>query len=211
MANITDSPEEKINYFPIFLDLTGKKCVVVGGGSVAERKCESLIKAGADVTVIAPMITKGLKEIQAKGQITYVKRDYQAGDLEPAFLVIAATDYEEINQKVAEDAKTSNKLVNVVDEPALCSYITPAVFQRGHLTIAISTGGASPAIAKEIREELQKLYGGPEFKKRLENVKNARDKVMKEIKDRTQRSKAIKEIVSTMRGGSRRNIRSKSE
>ncbi len=205
-----DTVEEKKNYFPIFLDLTGKKCVVVGGGSVAERKCEALIKAGADVTVVAPMITKGLKDVHAKGQITHVKRDYKAEDIDPAFLVIAATDYEEINQKVAEDASAANKLVNVVDTPALCNYITPAVFQRGLLTVAISTGGASPAIAKEIREELQKLYG-PEFAKRLENVKNARTKVIKEIKDRTERSKAIKEIVSTMRGGRRENSPRKSK
>lgn len=195
-----DTAEEKKNYFPIFLDLTGKKCIVVGGGGVAERKCEALIKAGAEVTVIAPMITKGLKDIHAKGQITYIKRDYSSDDLLPAFLVIAATDYEEVNQKVAEDASAANKLVNVVDAPLLCNYITPAVFQRGLLTIAISTGGASPAIAKEIREELQKLYG-PEFAKRLEKVKNARTKVMKEIKDRTERSRAIKDIVSTMRRG----------
>lgn len=195
-----DTAEEKKNYFPIFLDLTGKKCIVVGGGGVAERKCEALIKAGAEVTVIAPMITKGLKDIHAKGQITYIKRDYSSDDLLPAFLVIAATDYEEVNQKVAEDASAANKLVNVVDAPSLCNYITPAVFQRGLLTIAISTGGASPGIAKEIREELQKLYGGPKFKKRLEKVKDARTKVMKEIKDRTERSKAIKDIVSTMRG-----------
>ena len=158
-------------YYPIYLDLTGKSCMIVGGGKVAERKCASLIKADAKITVIAAEITKRLKGYKDKGLIEHIERAYRKGDIRSAFIVISATDSSETNERVARDAQSLHKLTNVVDTPDLCNFIVPSVFRRGMLTIAISTGGTSPALAKEIRKDLQKIYG-PEYAKTQDNREN---------------------------------------
>lgn len=182
-------------YYPAFLDLTGKKGVIVGGGRVAERKCSALIKVNARITVISPKLTLRLEKYEEKGLIKHSRRDYQSRDIKSAFIVIAATDSDEINRKISADAIRFNKLINVVDNPSLCNFIVPSVFNRGLLTIAVSTGGASPALAKAIRKELEELYG-PEFSKLLRILGGLRSKAMKEISDKKEREDFLKEIGS---------------
>jgi len=144
------------NYYPAYLDLKGKKCVVVGGGRVAERKIRALLKAGAAVYTISPELTPPLKRLKAAGSIRHSARAYKKGDLKGAWLAIAATSDETINKAVSRDAPF---LVNVVDAPELANFIAPAVVQSGPLQIAVSTGGSSPAMAASIRRELDLLFG----------------------------------------------------
>ncbi len=144
------------DYFPAFLNLRGKKCVVIGGGKVAARKVSALLKSGALVDVISPEITASLKKLQETGRINYVDRGYRKGDLKGAFLTVAATSDYKVNIAVSKEAPL---LVNVVDVPELCNFIVPAVVDRAPLTIAVSTGGASPAMAASVRKELELLYG----------------------------------------------------
>ena len=142
-------------YYPAFLDLKGKPCVVIGGGEVAERKVEGLLACGATVTVISPRATSGIKTLAESHRLSWKSRGYAPGDLKGAFLAIAATDREEVNRSVAEEAREGRVLLNVVDVPSLCTFIAPSVVQRGEVTLAISTGGASPALARKLREGLE--------------------------------------------------------
>lgn len=176
------------SYYPIFLNLKGKKCVVVGGGKVAERKALSLLRSGAKITVISPECTVGLKKENLKGRIQYIPRKYKKGDLKNAFLVIAATDSNETNRKISEDAPY---LVNVVDMPLLCNFIVPSVVRRGPLTIAVSTSGVSPSLARTIRKELEGLYGR-EFEKHLNYIKKMRVKALSRIKNDKKRIKFLR-------------------
>ncbi len=179
-------------YYPAFLNLKGKKTVVVGGGKVAERKILTLLKAGAEITVISPEITKRIDGEKRKGRIKHICRQYRKGDLRNAFLVVSATDSHAINKHVSEDAPS---LVNVLDAPALCNFIVPSVIQRGHLTIAISTSGISPGLSKSIRRELEHLYC-PDFAHYLRSLKKIRTKAMKEITDKKKRTAFLKSLAS---------------
>lgn len=151
-----------VDYYPLFLKVHNKKCVVVGGGEVAERKVESLVEGGARVTVISPTLTPGLRRRAEEGSVKVVPRPYQRGDLAEALLVIAATDDAQVNRGVAAEARKRGILVNVVDAPRLSSFIVPSVVRRGNLQVAISTGGRSPALAKRLREELERSFP-PEY------------------------------------------------
>ena len=179
-------------YYPAFLNLKGKKTVVIGGGKIAERKILALLKTGARITVISPEITKRIAREKLRGSLKHIPRQYRKGDVKNTFLVIAATDSEEINQKVSEDATC---LVNVVDTPSLCNFIVPSVLQRGPLTIAVSTGGISPALSKSIRKELEKLYG-PEFTEYLRLLETIRKRAMKEIQNKKSRADFLKSLAS---------------
>lgn len=181
-----NSPLSNKSYYPIYLDLKGKRCIIVGGGRVAERKCLTLLKNYADVTVISPNITKRLEDYKKKGKIRHVPRTYKKGDIRSAFLVIAATDSKEINKKVYHEAMAKNILLNVVDNPELCNFIVPSVFERGDLKIAISTGGTSPALAKRISKELDALYNR-EFSKYLNFLKRIRGRIKDKVKKREER------------------------
>lgn len=181
-----------MNYYPAFLNLEGKKAVVIGGGEVAERKALTLIRAGAEVTVVSPVLTKRLlKEKEAK-RIRHISRVYRKGDLEDSFLAIAATDSPEVNAKVAGDAPG---LLNVVDVPAECNFIVPSVVRRGPLVFAISTGGTSPALAKTIRKEIEKSYDTV-FSDYLGFVKSLRARAMREIPEKQAREKFLKGLAS---------------
>ena len=145
--------------YPIFLNLKGKDCVVIGGGKVAERKVLSLIDTGAKVLVISPRLSPVLKSLVEKGTITHRQRKYVKGDLQDAFLAISATDNKNINESVSEEAGEKRVFLNVVDIPKLCDFLVPSVVQQGDLLIAISTCGKSPALAKKIRKELEEKFG----------------------------------------------------
>ncbi|MDP3704211.1 MAG: bifunctional precorrin-2 dehydrogenase/sirohydrochlorin ferrochelatase [Candidatus Omnitrophota bacterium] len=146
-------------YYPLFADLTGRRCVVVGGGMVAQRKVTTLLRFGAKVTVISPAATQRLRRYAQQGAIRYVPRRFKACDLEGAWLVYAATDDQAINQLVFRTATRQHIFTNVVDQPPLCSFIAPAIMKRGDLVIAISTGGASPTVAKRLRREFERTIG----------------------------------------------------
>lgn len=141
-------------YYPAFLDLSGRRCVVVGGGGVATRKVQALLEADARVVVIAPAISAELRQLVAAGAVEHLSRAFEASDLSAAFLVIAATDDASTNAFVAREGRERGVLVNAVDDPPNCDFIAPAVLRRGDLTLAISTGGKSPAFARQLREDL---------------------------------------------------------
>jgi len=181
-----------MKYYPAFLNLKDRKAVVIGGGRVAERKARTLLKAGAVVKVVSPVVTANLKKLADSGKISLIERNYRRGDLRDAFLVIAATSSVRTNTEAARDA---GHLVNVVDTPSEGNFIAPSIISRGALTVAISTEGASPAISKAIRKEMEKLYG-PEFAKYLEFVKETRGTAAKKIADHQKREKFLKSLAS---------------
>jgi siroheme synthase-like protein len=143
-----------VGYYPVFLEMKDRRCVVIGGGAVAERKVEGLVAVGANVTVISPAITNGLRELLTQGAIRHVAREYQTGDRAGYDLVFVATDNSEINAVVSNEARSLRIWVNSADDPDHCDFILPAVIRRGDLAVAVSTGGVSPAVTRAIREEL---------------------------------------------------------
>ena len=148
-----------MRYYPINIDITDKKCVVLGGGEVAERKVESLLRCKGRVTVISPDLTLRLKELLSHSKIQHVCRAYQRGDFEGAFLVFGATSDSKVNSDANQEAIKRGILVNIVDKPEICNFIVPSVVDRDDLVITISTSGKSPALAKKIRGELEASYG----------------------------------------------------
>ncbi len=144
-----------MDFLPIFLDIKQKPCLVVGGGEVAARKVSLLLKAHADVTVVSPELQRELSDSLAEGQFTHVAREFEETDIETPVLVIAATDNRSVNQRVYELASARGIPVNVVDNPSQCSFITPSIIDRSPVQIAISTGGASPVLARMIRTKLE--------------------------------------------------------
>ncbi len=143
------------------LRLTGRRCVVIGGGDVGLEKVEGLLACDGDVTLVAPEAIPELEELAAEGSIRWERREYRPADIERTFIVIAATSDTDVNIRVFEDAERRAMLVNVVDVPPLCNFILPAIIRTGPLAIAISTAGASPALAKRIRNEIADEYGEP--------------------------------------------------
>ena len=181
-----------MKYYPAFLDLKNRKAVVVGGGRVAERKVCSLLKAGAVVKVVSPDVTAGLKKLSEQGKISHERKRYGKGDLRGAFLVIAATSSAAVNSKAAKEAE---HLVNIIDMPADGNFIVPSLIKRGNLTIAISTGGASPAVSKAVRKEIEQKYDAA-FARYLRFVEKVRVKALKEIKDAKKREGFLKSLAS---------------
>ena len=141
-------------YYPVFIDVSDRQCVVIGGGSIGEEKVHKLLDCGARLVVISPYVNAGVRELADSGGVTWVQRDYEPGDLKGAFIAIAATDDNKVNRLIADEANERNVLLNVVDVTHLCTFIAPSVARRGNVTIATSTGGASPALARKFREEL---------------------------------------------------------
>ena len=143
------------------LRLTGRRAVVIGGGDVGLEKVEGLLACDADVTLIAPQAHPELMQFALEGSIRWESREYRAGDLDGALIAIAATDDTDINIRVFRDAEERSMLVNVVDVPPLCNFILPAIVRTGPLAVAISTAGASPALAKRMKREIGELFGEP--------------------------------------------------
>ena len=143
------------SYYPVYLNLRGRRCVVIGGGSVAEGKIAGLLHSGARVCVISPDATPGIRQLAGDGAVRWEERRYLDGDLEGAFIAIAATNVREVNRRIFEEANEKGVMLNAVDDPPHCSFIAPSIVRRGPVTLAISTGGASPALARKLRESLQ--------------------------------------------------------
>ena len=141
-------------YYPVYLNLAGKRCVILGGGAIAQGKLAALRDAGASITVISPQSTDGIKRAAQRGHVTLLQREYQPGDLEGAFIAVAATNVWHVNRQIYEEAEERGVLLNVVDDPDQCTFIAPSIVRRDPITLAISTGGASPALARKMRETL---------------------------------------------------------
>lgn len=141
------------------LKLKGRRCVVVGGGEIGLEKIEGLLACDGDVTVIAPEAEPAVEKLAAEGSIKWERRAYESGDVEGVFMAIAATNDTDVNIQVYNEAETRAMLVNVVDVPPLCNFILPAITRSGPLAIAISTAGASPALAKRMKSEIAQLFG----------------------------------------------------
>jgi siroheme synthase-like protein len=146
-------------YYPIFLNIQGKRCVVIGGGKVALRKIKMLLDCGANVSVISPKPHPDIAKLSKERAIHLIQRDYESQDLKGAVIAIVCTDVKEVNRKVADEAKKAGILVNVADDPEPSDFIIPAFFRRGNLTLAVSTSGKSPALARKIRTKLEKSFG----------------------------------------------------
>jgi precorrin-2 dehydrogenase/sirohydrochlorin ferrochelatase len=144
--------------FPVVLELAGRPCLVVGGGPVAERKVDGLLEAGARVTIVSRRVTPGLHAAAGAGRVRLVPRAWEPGDLDGHALVFVATDDTAVNAAIAAAARARGVWVNAADDPAHCDFILPSVLRRGALTVAVSTGGASPALSRAIREELEAYF-----------------------------------------------------
>lgn len=142
-------------YYPVFIELADRPCLVIGGGPEAQRKVEGLLAAGGRVHVIAPTLTEGLQALLADGRITHDQREYREGDLAGYEVCMVATDDGAVNAQVAAEGKRQRVWVNAADDPAHCDFILPAVIRRGPITVAASTSGTSPALARRLREELE--------------------------------------------------------
>jgi len=164
-------------YYPILIDLEGKKVVVVGGGSVAQRKIETLMEYGAAVYVITRELTPGLGKYVEEGKIKLIDQEFREDILDGAFVVIAATDDAVLNHRVSENARKRGLLVNVVDQPSECNFIVPSILRRGDLIIAVSTSGKSPALAKKVRRELERSFDS-EYKALLILLGRLREEIL---------------------------------
>jgi len=193
-------------YYPLFLELVGRPCLVIGGGQVAFRKVSALFSCGARVKVVSPELTAALKQRVRRGKIRWIRRPFRSGDLNGMELAVAATDDQQVNRQAAREARRRKIWINVVDRPELCSFILPSVVRRGKLVLAVSTGGASPAVAKWIRKDLQARYGA-NFGRLLGPAAAGRKQVHKRIQSPARRKhlfeKALKaylrEIASALR------------
>jgi precorrin-2 dehydrogenase len=157
------------DYFPAFLDLRGRRCLVAGGGEVGERKARALLECGARVIVVSPTLTPDLAALAASGCIEHRARTFRRSDLRGCALAVAATGDLRVDEALAAMARRWRVLVNVVDRPDHCDVILPSVLRRGELQIAVSTGGRSPALAREIRRRLEDLFG-PEYSELVRRV-----------------------------------------
>lgn len=161
------------DYYPVFLNLAGRLCVVIGGGLIAQRKVTTLLAHDAQVTVISPTVTQRLATYARQGRVRHIARRFKSGDLKGAWLAVAATDDQPVNEAVSRAAVRQRIFVNVVDQKPLCSFIAPSIVRRGDLTIAISTAGGSPALAKKLRRDLTQTIGA-DYGKLLRVLKNLR-------------------------------------
>jgi precorrin-2 dehydrogenase/sirohydrochlorin ferrochelatase len=164
-------------YYPVSLDMTDKRCVIIGGGAVAERKAERMIECNAQVVVVSRSLTPVLEDRKKTNTIEHIDADYEKKTLRGAFMVIGATDRDDVNAQVSQDALSLGILVNIVDDPDRCNFILPSLVQQGDLSIAVSTGGKSPALARKIKEDLQQLYG-PEYESLLTIMGSLRKKIL---------------------------------
>ncbi len=169
-------------YYPIYLQLQGQPCIVIGSNTLAEDKVETLLAAGARVTLIAPKVGARLQAHVESGKVIHLPRRYQPGDLKGAFLVICTNDQTAIKQQVWEEASAARQLVNVVDDTPHCNFIAPSIFRQGDLAIAISTAGKAPALAVRLKERLRKQIG-PQYARFLELAGHLRAPLAQHVPD----------------------------
>jgi precorrin-2 dehydrogenase/sirohydrochlorin ferrochelatase len=185
-----------VKTYPIFAVIADRPCLVVGGGTVGERKVLDLLAAGARVTVVSRTLTPELAALADRGQIVYLPGDFTAVQVEGMALVMAATDDPEVNAQVSAAAQARAIWVNVADEPEHCTFIVPAQVRRGNLTVAISTGGASPALARRLREELQQHFG-PEYGPYLDLLQRVRTRLLSERRGHADNARLFHRLVDS--------------
>jgi len=182
-----------MQYFPVFFDLKGKRCLVVGGGDVAARKVSLLFRAGAEVLVISPELCESLQNRVANGEIKHEARSFKDADIDACVLIVAGTDDQAVNKRVSELAHAKCIPVNVVDQPALCSFIVPSIIDRSPVQVAVSTGGASPVLARLLRARLETMI--PSAYGRLASLMNEfRDKVKSKLGDEGKRRRFWEDV-----------------
>ncbi len=169
---------------------------MIGGGKVAARKVQGLLEAKAKVTLIAPAVIPEIERLVDKGEIIYRNRGYQPGDLQDFFLIFGCTDEPMINQQVYNEAIEKGKLVNMVDDPEHCNFIVPATLRRGLLQVAISTSGASPALARELRIKLAEIIGD-EYEIFLDLMSDLREIIKKQIKNEQARKILFEKLIDS--------------
>jgi len=185
-----------MHYYPIFLDIKGRNCLVVGGGSVGTRKVETLLDCGALVAVVSLEVSEALKQLSDQQGITLKLRAYRSKDLDGKFLVIGATNNENLNQQISADAAQRNMLCNIADRPSVCNFILPSIVQRGDLMLAISTSGKSPAYAKKLRQDLEHQFGH-EYAVFLELMGAIRTRLLKEAHEPEQHKPLFQKIIQS--------------
>jgi precorrin-2 dehydrogenase/sirohydrochlorin ferrochelatase len=182
--------------YPIFAIIEDKPCLVVGGGAVGERKVQDLLEAGARVTVLSPKLTPALAELAAADRISWRREEFTPEHLTGMALVMAATDDRRLNARVSAAAQERGLWVNVADDPELCTFIVPAQVRRGDLSLAISTGGASPALARKLRQELQQQFG-PEYRPYLALLKGLRARLLSERRNHPENAALFHRLVAS--------------
>lgn len=182
-----------MQYFPVFFDLKGKRCLVVGGGDVAARKVSLLFRAGAEVNVVSPELCESLQNRVANGEVSHAARSFEDADIEACALIVAGTDDHAVNKRVSDLAHARCIPVNVVDQPELCSFIVPSIIDRSPVQVAVSTGGASPVLARLLRARLETLI--PSAYGRLASLMNEfRDKVKSKLADEGKRRRFWEDV-----------------
>ncbi|HEV2669034.1 MAG TPA: bifunctional precorrin-2 dehydrogenase/sirohydrochlorin ferrochelatase [Blastocatellia bacterium] len=185
-----------MRYYPIYLDLKGRDVLVVGGGAIAEGKALQLVQAGARVTVVSPELTEALRAAADRDEITHLGGSFIEGDLNGVFLVISATDDRKLNEKIAKAARERGLLCNIVDQPDLCDFITPALVMRGELQISVSTGGGSPTLTQRVKREVAAVIG-EEYGVLLELAAEMRAEAKGRIADFERRKDALRAFVES--------------
>ena len=181
--------------FPLFLKLDGRLCLVVGGNDEVEGKIGNLLASGAQVRVVSPTVTGGIREFARSRQIALQQRRFESGDLDGVTLVIALDDDDAVNEQVYREATARGVLCNVVDQPERCHFYYPAVVRRGQLQIAISTGGLSPALASGIRRDLEQQFGAA-YEQWIEALGQARERVLRRHPRSARRTRLLQRIAS---------------
>lgn len=186
----TDVPR----YYPIFLEIERLACLVVGAGSVGLRKVEALLECGGKVTVVAPTAHERIEQLAREGRISLHRRAYETSDLAGVRLVFAATGDEAVNRRIASEARERGVLVNVVDRPELCDFIVPSVVRRGQLALAVSTGGACPALARRLRVELERRFD-PAYAGYVDVVGRLRNEIISRVSEQRRAARLIERLV----------------
>jgi precorrin-2 dehydrogenase len=184
-----------LHLFPLFLKLHGRRCLVVGGGKISEGKIAGLLETGAKVHVVAPKATPKIIEWHKRKKLRLAQRPFRLTDLTNMFLVVAATNSPKVHRAIYREARKRNVLCNIVDVPPLCDFYYPAVVRRGQLQIAISTAGASPSLARRLREEMESAFG-PEYAAWLAHLSQERQKLMKKNIPSSERLAILKQQAS---------------
>ena len=194
-------------YYPIYIDIENREVVIIGGGNVCARKAETMMKYGARVTVVSPELTEEIEEWARQGRLAIRRKRYDHSDIAGANLVIASTDDPLVNEQVAHDCRARRIPVNVVDVTPLCEFIVPAIIEKGSIQIAVSTGGKSPAIARTLKEDLQRLIG-PEYAEANDVLATLRDGAKATLRTDVDRKRFFDGIIAAglldmLRGGRR--------